>query len=135
MDPAAAASWAAVLEGVRAAVEYDVDAAVLVCSTLPELLADESAAALIADGVPAVAGLETGLRVLRALGRSSPGPRADRADRATGNPAAGAGRWLAEHETKALLAEAGVSVPAGRLARNRATRRARSRSWAAARSR
>ncbi len=117
MDPEAAAQWAAVLEGVRAAVEYDVDASVLVASTLPELLADESAAALIRDGVPAVAGLETGLRVLRALARSAPDP--DRIARIA-RPATldGDGRWLAEHEAKALLAEAGIAVPAGRLARN-----------------
>ena len=117
MDPEAAAQWAAVLTGVRAAVEYDVDASVLVASTLPELLADESAAALIADGVPAVAGLETGLRVLRALARSAPDP--DRIAQIARPAAPSAdGRWLAEHEAKALLEEAGIPVPDGRLARN-----------------
>ena len=57
------------------------------------------------------------MRVLRALARSV--PDAERiAQIARPSVLSGAGRWLAEHEAKALLAEAGIAVPSGRLARN-----------------
>jgi acetyl-CoA synthetase len=81
--------WAAVLEAVRVAARaHDVT----VASTLPEL---------VADG--AIAGLRSGLRVMRPI--REPRPLDTRAD---------GGRMLGEAETKQLLREAGIDVPDGR---------------------
>jgi acetyl-CoA synthetase len=88
------ASWAAVLDAVR---EAGARAAVpvAVASTLPELLGDASAARLQADGVAAIAGLETALRCLRALSAPSGDPSRIAAVRAAagggGRPADAAG--------------------------------------------
>ena len=103
-----------------AAPRGSIDTPVAVASTLPELLADRVARPLIDDGLVAVAGLRTGVRVVGALG----GPRAGRR---RGSPRCGAAAaraaraprrrrvWLAEHEAKALLAAPGIAVPEGRL--------------------
>ena len=62
----AAESWTAVREGIaQGAARSPVPT--LVASTLPELLDDAAAAAFIADGVPAIAGLTPGLRCALAL--------------------------------------------------------------------
>jgi acetate---CoA ligase (ADP-forming) len=77
---------------------------------------------MVQAGVPAVAGLRTGLRCAAALleteaapGRSSDGARLREvaATARRGPAAAPPGRWLAEHEAKALLREAGIPVPDG----------------------
>jgi acetyl-CoA synthetase len=112
-------SWAAVLAAVREAA-LAAAVPVGVASTLPELLNDDVAAGLLRDGIPAIAGLATGVRAMAALG--APPPDAARiaeigasARRALG---ARAGDWLAEHEAKDALRAAGVPVPDGRLARD-----------------
>ena len=84
----------------------------MVSSTLPELLDERSALEFIDAGVPAVAGLRTGLACAAALDQ----PRADparlseiaaaaRSARASspGGASANGRRWLAEHEAKELL--------------------------------
>jgi acetate---CoA ligase (ADP-forming) len=107
-------SWEAVEEGILAGAEAS-PVPVVVASTLPELLDDDGAWRFCAAGVPAVAGLRTGVTVAAAL--TAPPPDAGRLREIAafaGRPAAG--RWLAEHEAKALLRERGVPVVDGRLA-------------------
>ena len=91
----------------------------MVASTLPELLDDEAAWRFACHGVPAAAGLRTGLRCAAALASPRGEPARLRAI-AGGRPGAahgggGGGGWLAEHEAKALLRERGVRVVDGRL--------------------
>jgi acetyltransferase len=83
-------------------------------STLPELLDDETAAALLRDGVPAIAGLATALCAMGALGAPPPDVArlAEIAEAVRRPPADGAG-WLAEDEAKAVLRAGGVPVPDG----------------------
>ena len=94
LDGAAKESWDAVRQGVIAGAAL-CEADTIVSSTLPELLDDEAAWRLIQAGIPAVAGLRTGLRcATAALERpaADPGrlrdnaPTAARADGATGTP-------------------------------------------------
>ncbi len=119
MDVDAAASWATVLGAVRSAAARS-PAPVAVASTLPELLADASARDLVADGLPAIAGLHTGLRVAQALGAPAGDPKRiaqiGSAAAARGNGTPGTATWLAEHEAKDLLRDAGIAVADGRLA-------------------
>ncbi len=115
LDGAAASSWAAVLDAVRAGARAGT-VPVAVASTLPELLADASAAALAADGLPALAGLRSGLRAMAALGAPAPDPARIAAirtvaARALAGPPVPAG-WLTEPAVKALL---GHAAPAGRV--------------------
>jgi succinyl-CoA synthetase beta subunit len=85
---------------------------VLLASTLPELLPP-------ADGLPAVAGLRTGLRVTAALRRPEPDPaRLAALGRAAARAVHGEVAWLGEREAKALLHSAGLPVPDGRLVRS-----------------
>jgi acetyl-CoA synthetase len=89
-EAVAGEDWAAVLEAVRTAARvHDVT----VASTLPEL---------VSDG--AIAGLRSGLRVMRPL--RTPRALAVRTD---------GGRLLGEAEAKQLLREAGIDVPEGRV--------------------
>lgn len=109
-------SWAAVREAVREAA-LAAAVPVGVASTLPELLRDDVAAGLLRDGIPAIAGLATGVRAMSLLG--APPPDAARlgeigAWAARARP--GDGSWLAEHEAKDLLRAEGVPVPDGGLA-------------------
>jgi acetyl-CoA synthetase len=124
VDGWSAQSWSDVREGiVQGAAESA--APVLVAATLPELLDDASAADFGARGIPAACGLREGLLCARAL-QPGPAPAAiARRMRAIGHAASGAGvsvgangggRWLAEHEAKALLRGAGVAVVPGRAA-------------------
>jgi acyl-CoA synthetase (NDP forming) len=109
-------SWRDVREGVmRGAALSPV--ATLVSSTLPELLDDGAAAELAAAGVPAAAGLRTGLRCARALLAAEDGdPWRLRAIAATARGRAPRdGTWLPEHAAKRALRDAGVPVPDGRL--------------------
>ena len=112
----AAESWDAVEEGILAGAAVS-PVPVMVASTLPELLDDEAAWGFCSAGVPAIAGLRTGVAVAAAL--AAPPGRSTRlreiaawASRRVG------GRWLAEHEAKALLRSRGVPVVRGRLALN-----------------
>ena len=113
---ATAESWAAVEEGILAGAAVS-PVPVMVAATLPELLDDESAWRFAEAGVPAIAGLRTGVAVAAALAAPPGQPRRLReiaafADRRR------PGRWLAEHEAKALLRSRGVPVVRGRLALN-----------------
>jgi acyl-CoA synthetase (NDP forming) len=118
LQGAAEESWRAVREGIVAGAALSpVDT--LVCSTLPELLDDASAWAFAQSGVPAAAGLRSGLRCARArfTGRADPRRLREIAASAREIPAgARAGApWLAEHEAKELLRAGGLRVPAGRV--------------------
>ena len=117
MTGAPAESWRAVREGVMLGASLS-PVAVMVSSTLPELLDDAAAAEFAAAGVPAAAGLRTGLRCAAAALQAEAGADPARlreiaaaAWAVTGAHAAG--EWLPEHEAKALLRAAGVAVPYG----------------------
>jgi acetyl-CoA synthetase len=111
-------SWRAVREGVMLGARLS-PVPVMVSSTLPELLDDAAAAEFAAAGVPAAAGLRTGLRCaaasLTAGAPADPGRlRAIAAAARTATaPVAGDGAWLPEHEAKELLRGAGIAVPYG----------------------
>jgi acetate---CoA ligase (ADP-forming) len=128
-------SWAAVRDGIVAGARAS-PAPVMTAATLPELLDDTAAARFVAAGVPAIAGLRTGLACATALRRpaaeparlreiaraAATRPGANGARPAAADPSA-AGREagappaapLAEHEAKALLRGARVPVVDGRL--------------------
>ena len=107
-------TWADAREGiVQGAGVCSVP--VLVAATLPELLDDDGAADLLARGIPALCGLGDGLRAAKALWpRAGDAPSRLRAIAAAAAPAPAGGRWLAEHEAKAMLREAGLPVVEGR---------------------
>jgi acyl-CoA synthetase (NDP forming) len=110
-------SWDAVRAGVIAGAAVS-DADTIVSSTLPELLDDEAAWRFIQAGIPAVAGLRTGLVCAAALERPPGDPdrlREIAAAAARASLTAG-GEWVSELEAKRLLRAAGVSVVEGRLA-------------------
>jgi acyl-CoA synthetase (NDP forming) len=117
MTGAPAESWRAVREGVMLGATL-TDVPVMVSSTLPELLDDAAAAEFAAAGVPAAAGLRTGLRCAAAgleAGAAADGERLRAIARAAHGSGANrpAGGWLPEHEAKELLRGAGVAVPCG----------------------
>ena len=106
---------------------------VMVASTLPELLDDAAAAQFAAAGVPAVAGLRTGLMCAAALRQTPAEPARLRelAAAARRGPAVNGAVALAEHEAKDLLRGAGIPVVEGRLAAGEEDLCARcSTSWA-----
>jgi acyl-CoA synthetase (NDP forming) len=109
-------SWSGVREGILAGAAA-TRASVMVASTLPELLDDTAAARFAAAGVPAVAGLRTGLACVAALDRPVPDPaRLHEIAAATRrNVRDGEVRFFAEHEAKDLLRRAGVPVAEGRV--------------------
>jgi len=109
-------SWEAVEEGILAGAAVS-DVPVMVAATLPELLDDASAWAFCEAGVPAIAGLRTGIAVAAALAAPLPDAARLRAMAAACRPRVES-RWLAEHEAKALLRARGVPVVGGRLALN-----------------
>jgi acetate---CoA ligase (ADP-forming) len=117
LEGAVGESWDAVREGIRAGAAAS-PVPTLVGSTLPELLDDDAAVELAGAEVAAVAGLSTALSCAAALRR----PPADAARlRAIGAAAAtrsAPGRWLDEASAKALLADAGIRVPAGQIAQD-----------------
>ena len=126
LDGMMGASWQAVEDGILDGADAS-PAAVLVAATLPELLDDAAAWRFAQAGVPAVAGLRAGLACAAAL--QAPPPDAARLrEMAAASRAASSGsaspvcdlpaatpRWLAEHETKALLRAAGIPVVDGRI--------------------
>lgn len=117
LSGAEAESWDAVREGVFAgAGAVAGEAATIICSTLPELLDDAAAWQCVQAGIPAVAGLRTGLACAAAL-RAAPGdPERLREIAAAGRTSSPAmTEWLAEHDAKELLRAAGVSVVEGRV--------------------
>ena len=116
IDGHCAESWDAVEEGILAGASVS-PVPVMVASTLPELLDDAAAWQFASAGVPAIAGLRTGVAVAAALAAPPGDPSRLRAIGAAARRGAG-GRWLAEHEAKALLRERGVPVVRGLLALN-----------------
>jgi acetate---CoA ligase (ADP-forming) len=117
IDGAPAESWAAVRDGIVAGAEAS-PVPVAVASTLHELLDDESARRFCEAGVPAIAGLRTGLRCMRALAATAGDPSRLREIARASAPASNgaAPEFLAEHRAKALLRSAGLPVVDGRLA-------------------
>jgi acetyl-CoA synthetase len=110
----AAESWDAVEDGILAGAAVS-PVPVMVSSTLPELLDDDAAWRFCSAGVPAIAGLRTGVAVAAALA-SPPGDPVRL--RSLWTERRRPGRWLAEHEAKELLRRRGVPVVAGRPALN-----------------
>jgi acetate---CoA ligase (ADP-forming) len=113
-------SWDAVREGILDGAK-DSSVPVIVSSTLPELLQADSADRMVAAGVPALAGLRSGVAAAAALAGQPGDPVrlqeiAAVARRAHAPGARQQGPWLSEHDAKALLREAGLPVVPGRLA-------------------
>lgn len=123
MTGAPAESWRAVREGIALGASAS-PVPTLVASTLPELLDHDAACEFHEAGVATAAGLRTGLRCAAALladRAAAAHPEwlravADAARRAAAQRRGGA--WLAEHQAKAWLRAAGVTVPDGRLVRD-----------------
>jgi acetate---CoA ligase (ADP-forming) len=137
-DSGRAASWAAVRDGIRLGAQAS-GVPVMVSSTLPELLNEEAALTFLDAGVPAVAGLRTGLCCAAALeappadparlreiasaaraAAAAPSSATAGASSAAATPAPAPAlpngrRWLSEHEAKELVRSAGVPVVEGRL--------------------
>lgn len=116
LDGAVEASWRAVREGISAGAGRS-PVPTIVASTLPELLDDAGAWRFIEAGIPAVAGLRTGLVCAAAL-MSEPGDAERlRAIARAARDVTGSvdGDWLSEHDAKLLLRDAGVPVVEGRL--------------------
>jgi acetate---CoA ligase (ADP-forming) len=116
LEGAVEESWRAVRDGIIGGAAFS-PVATMVSSTLPELLDDEAAWRFAVAGVPAAAGLRTGLRCAAAM--LSPAGDAERlreiAATALTMAAPGSGGWLSEHESKSLLSAAGVAVVDGRV--------------------
>ena len=128
-DAGRGGSWAAVREGIRLGASR-CPVPVMVSSTLPELLDEDAALTFIDAGVPAVAGLRTGLACAAAVLAPHADPARLReiasATRAAAPAVANGSRWLPEHEAKELLRAASMPVVDGRagLRRGRRCRRA-----------
>ena len=119
----ASETWGSTRAGLaRGAAE--APAAALFASTLPDLIGEDVIDALAASGIAAVGGLSTAVLCARELRRPAADPRRLRQIAAAaaghrGRPAPAGdetGAWLGEAEAKALLREAGIPVPPGRLA-------------------
>jgi acetyl-CoA synthetase len=124
---AAERSWGAVRDGIRLGAEH-CPVPVMVASTLPELLDEDAAVSFIDAGVPAVAGLRTGLACAAALSEPPGDPTRLRAisgaaaraaaaplPRPAPPPADNGVGWMSEHEVKELLRAGGLPVVDGRL--------------------
>jgi acetyl-CoA synthetase len=118
LDGAVEASWRAVRDGIEAGAALS-PRPVMVSSTLPELLDDAAAWRFAEAGVPAVAGLRTGLVCALALACPA-GDGARMREIAAGRGSDGPsepGAWLAEHDAKELLRDRGVDTVEGVLVR------------------
>ena len=116
-DSGRGGSWAAVRKGIAHGAAASATP-VMVSSTLPELLDEASALEFMDAGVPAVAGLRTGLACAAALGKLPADAAHLRAIAAAARgvrPSTNGRRWLAEHEAKELLRSAGLPAVEGRL--------------------
>lgn len=110
-------SWRAVREGIAAGAALSA-ASVMVSSTLPELLDDLSARSFELEGIPAAAGLRTGMRCAAAAAEQAVGDPVrlrEIAALAREVESSGGGGWLSEHETKELLRAGDITVIEGRL--------------------
>ena len=119
IDAASEESWRDVREGIHQGAAAS-PVPVMVASTLPELLDDAAAARFIADGIPAISGLRTGIACAAALDRPPGRPERLREIAAATRRVAhdrgnGGGGWLSEHEAKELLRSARLPVADGRL--------------------
>jgi acyl-CoA synthetase (NDP forming) len=114
MGAAATYSWTTTLEGILMAGR-DAATPVMVASTMPDLLPEDTVDACLQRGVPAVWGLTTGLKVADAMRRPFGDPKRLRAISKLAG-ASSPGDWLPEHEAKALLRGSGVAVPDGEVA-------------------
>jgi acetate---CoA ligase (ADP-forming) len=105
----------AVRDGIVAGARSS-PAMTMICSTLPELLDDESAWACVQSGIPAIAGLRAGLACAAALRRAPGDPeRLREIARAAATSPTTEIEWLPEHDAKELLRAGGVEVVDGRL--------------------
>ena len=115
---AAGESWRAVREGIIAGAALS-PVSTVVSSTLPELLDDDAAWRFAQAGVPAAAGLRTGIRCAAAMaGRTGePGRLRAIAEAARAARVGGTRQrwWLAEHEAKELLRGEQIEVVPGRV--------------------
>jgi acyl-CoA synthetase (NDP forming) len=120
LTDAVEASWRAVREGIIDGGQRG-PAPTMVCSTLPELLDDQAAWGFLRAGIPAAAGLRTGLRCVAAMARSPGDPQRLREiaglARGAGAPV-GEGPWVPELEAKELLAGGGIEVAQSRTVRH-----------------
>ena len=114
MDQASTASWDATLDGILLGAQGST-APVVVASTLPDLLPEETVQRCLDAGVPAVWGLTTGLKVADAMRTPFAEPQRLREIRSVVRSES-LGEWMAEHETKELLRASGVPVPEGAVA-------------------
>ncbi len=117
LEGAVEVSWRAVREGIEAGSKLS-PAPVMVASTLPELLDDAAAWRFAEAGVPAVAGIRTGLVCAGALGAAPADPARLREIAAACSSPADPGPWLSEHESKTALQELGVAAVEGVLVSN-----------------
>jgi acetyl-CoA synthetase len=109
-------SWRAVREGIIDGGARSA-AATMVCSTLPELLDDAAAWRFAQAGVPAAAGLRTGLRCAAAMRvpAGDPARLGEIEAMAAASPARAAqATWHAPHEAADLVRAAGIDVIDGR---------------------
>ncbi len=117
LTDAVEASWRAVREGIIMGAGRS-SSPTMVCSTLPELLDDEAAWRFLRAGIPAVAGLRTGLLCVSAMATKPGDPRRlremARVARAIG-AASSEGEWMPERESKELLEGAGIEVAESRV--------------------
>ncbi len=105
-------SWRTVREGITAGANRS-PTSTMVCSTLPELLDDEAAWQFLQAGIPAVAGLRTGLRCVAAIAKEAGDPRRLREIAAAARRMAVDSALVTsmpEHEAKQLLKDAGIAV-------------------------
>ena len=109
------AEWEAVRTALVAGAKRG-GAAVLLGSTLPELLDEETAVALGERGIAVAAGLGEAIACARALRRPPPATgRLEEIAAAADRSAGPGGAWLGEAEAKELLRGAGLAVPTGEL--------------------
>ncbi len=112
LGPDAAVSWDGALEGIVAGAAK-LDKPVLVASTLPELMPESTAEALVDAGLIPVAGLSEGVLCAAALLRAPGNSQRLRDIAAAAGRLTAPGAWLAEHEAKELLRSVGVATPRG----------------------
>jgi acetyl-CoA synthetase len=118
IEGASEESWRAVREAIIDGAARSPGSTV-VSSTLPELLDDRAAWLFAQAGVPAAAGLRTGLRCV-AASRKQPGDPTRLREIAAhawavGPAAEDRSEWLSEHQSKELLRQAGLPVVEGRI--------------------
>ncbi|GAA3799378.1 acetate--CoA ligase family protein [Sphaerisporangium flaviroseum] len=112
MSGDAAVEWDGALEGVIEAASA-LPGRVIVASTLPDLMPEETAERLADHGITPVAGLTEGVLCVGALLRPPGNGDRLRAIAAAGARGSGESGLLAEHEAKVLLRGHGVPVPTG----------------------